>query len=142
MLINDDERLGFSSRKFNFLTCSGATTETILRDQIDTLAAYSQDIITVTAGGNDAYLVEILNQCVFEWVDATSSWTNECDAALDKAQGRIHSTDFQQRLVSHSVLQKTTLPHQLRISLCLRRLVSADILKIHRIKSSIPPRLS
>ncbi|KAG8170118.1 hypothetical protein KVR01_000863 [Diaporthe batatas] len=51
---------------FEFLACSGATSPEILSSQVSKLGT-GYDLITVSAGGNDVGLSDILNSCVFQW---------------------------------------------------------------------------
>ncbi|RSL80996.1 hypothetical protein CEP52_017292, partial [Fusarium oligoseptatum] len=64
-LVSQDERLGDHS--FQFKSCSGAVVKDIIEKQIPTLAG-SQDVIMISAGGNDAELTLVLNQCIFQWL--------------------------------------------------------------------------
>lgn len=65
--MNGDPRLGDpAARTFTCLPCSGA----LIRDtvtQLNAIKSQSQDLITITAGGNDAYITDILNECIFQW---------------------------------------------------------------------------
>ncbi|KAF4990980.1 hypothetical protein FDECE_14187 [Fusarium decemcellulare] len=75
-LINQDERLGNpSNRKFQFKSCSGAVIQNVIEDQIPSIDS-DQQIILLSAGGNDAELVNILNQCVFQWF-ALTEWQSK-----------------------------------------------------------------
>ncbi|CCT67685.1 uncharacterized protein FFUJ_14670 [Fusarium fujikuroi IMI 58289] len=66
-LINQDERLGdTANRKFQFKSCSGAVIKNVIEDQLPSIDS-DQQIILLSAGGNDAELVNILNQCVYQW---------------------------------------------------------------------------
>jgi lysophospholipase L1-like esterase len=51
---------------FEYLACSGATGPEILASQVSALGT-GYDLITVSAGGNDVGLSDILNACVFQW---------------------------------------------------------------------------
>lgn len=51
---------------FEYLSCSGATSPEILSSQVSELGT-GYDLITVSAGGNDVGLSDILNACVFQW---------------------------------------------------------------------------
>ncbi|RSL78301.1 hypothetical protein CEP51_008323 [Fusarium floridanum] len=64
-LVSQDERLGDHS--FQFKSCSGAVVKDIIEKQIPTLAG-NQDVIMISAGGNDAELTLVLNQCIFQWL--------------------------------------------------------------------------
>ncbi|KAF5264513.1 hypothetical protein FOXYS1_4726 [Fusarium oxysporum] len=66
-LINQDERLGDpSKRNFQFKSCSGAVIRNVIEDQLPSIDS-DQQIILLSTGGNDAELVNILNQCVYQW---------------------------------------------------------------------------
>ncbi|RYC89779.1 hypothetical protein BFJ63_vAg7437 [Fusarium oxysporum f. sp. narcissi] len=66
-LINQDERLGDpSKRNFQFKSCSGAVIRNVIEDQLLSIDS-DQQIILLSTGGNDAELVNILNQCVYQW---------------------------------------------------------------------------
>ncbi|KAJ6023025.1 hypothetical protein N7499_008343 [Penicillium canescens] len=61
-----DERLGDqAARTFWFESCSGAVTDDVLNDQIPNING-NQQVILLSAGGNDAELSNILNQCIFQ----------------------------------------------------------------------------
>ncbi|KAJ4169629.1 hypothetical protein NW754_005781 [Fusarium falciforme] len=63
-----DERLGDpTKRKFYFESCSGAVVQDVIDDQIPALG-FGQQVILLSAGGNDAELLNILNQCVLQWL--------------------------------------------------------------------------
>ena len=62
--------------KFTFLACSGDTSKQVL-EQVKELADDSQDLVTVSAGGNDALLSEVLKACVF-----LPGTQENCDAKL------------------------------------------------------------
>lgn len=51
---------------FEYLACSGATSPEILASQVSEMGT-GYDLITVSAGGNDVGLSDILNACVFQW---------------------------------------------------------------------------
>ncbi|KAJ0413256.1 fibronectin type III domain protein [Aspergillus carlsbadensis] len=66
-LVNQDERLGDpAGRTFQFKSCSGAVIADVINDQIPLLSS-NQQVILLSAGGNDAELENILNQCIFQW---------------------------------------------------------------------------
>ncbi|KAI9678746.1 MAG: hypothetical protein M1817_005803 [Caeruleum heppii] len=80
-----DPRLGENAAPLQFLACSGATSKDMLDNQIPKLE-YGNDIITVSAGGNDVGLVTILNACVFQW-----SRNDGCDSVLDDTAASIRN---------------------------------------------------
>ncbi|QIW96307.1 hypothetical protein AMS68_001825 [Peltaster fructicola] len=66
-LLSQDLRLGdLAKRNFQFLSCSGAVSKDVIEKQLPRLEG-NQDVILLSAGGNDVELVNILNQCVFQW---------------------------------------------------------------------------
>jgi len=98
-LINADPRLGSSDgRTFNYWPCSGAVTDGVIK-QVNALKDGSQDLITISSGGNDAYLSDILNECVFQWYSDATPIKSLCDDQLSKAQTVIDSDDFHKKLV-------------------------------------------
>ncbi|KAK2004394.1 SGNH hydrolase [Colletotrichum falcatum] len=63
---------------FEFLSCSGATSPEVLGNQVAGMGT-GYDVITVSAGGNDVGLRDVLNACIFQW-----NPTANCDDALQK----------------------------------------------------------
>ena len=95
-LMNTDERFGpGTDRKFTFWACSGAKTPEVTSEQIAKLDDRSQQMITVSSGGNDVGLVDILNHCIFQW---NPSLLSSCDGFLKQAQTTIDSDDFAKSL--------------------------------------------
>ncbi|RYP70471.1 hypothetical protein DL769_004960 [Monosporascus sp. CRB-8-3] len=118
-LINNDPRLGDpSGRNFQFQACSGAVTEDVLENQIPSVDS-DQQVVLLSIGGNDAELINVLNQCVFQWgvlnweqvalaktaatVDKEYQWANDvdwdslgrgCDEQLNRTEYIINSDDF------------------------------------------------
>ncbi|KAJ3549763.1 hypothetical protein NM208_g348 [Fusarium decemcellulare] len=71
-LVNEDYRFGDkSNRNFQFQSCSGAIIEDVRKHQIPALDS-DQQVIMLSAGGNDAELVKILNHCVYQWASFNS----------------------------------------------------------------------
>ncbi|RYP12542.1 hypothetical protein DL765_007244 [Monosporascus sp. GIB2] len=115
-LINNDRRLGDpSGRNFQFRACSGAVTQDVLENQIPSVDS-GQQVVLLSIGGNDAELLHVLNQCVFQWgvlnweqvalaktaatVDKEYQWAKDvdwdslghgCDAQLDRTESIINS---------------------------------------------------
>ena len=99
-IMNDDVRLGNSDgRIFNYWPCSGAKADAVTK-QINALRDASQDLITITAGGDDALFGDILNECVYQWLSDADPLNSLCDGKLDEAQKVIESDDFHSNLVS------------------------------------------
>lgn len=67
--------------------------------QVNALKDGSQDLITISSGGNDAYLSDILNECVFQWYSDADPLNSKCDEQLSKAQKVIDSSEFHEKLV-------------------------------------------
>ena len=97
-LINTDPRLGDpGGRKFTFWACSGAKTAAVT-DQVKALDDGSQDVITISSGGNDALLSDILNECVFGWNAHSTPLSSACPPKLDDAQKVIDDPNFHSAL--------------------------------------------
>lgn len=73
--------------------------------QVNALKDGSQDLITISSGGNDAYLSDILNECVFQWYSDATPIKSLCDDQLAKAQAVIDSDDFHKKLVGSSYIR-------------------------------------
>jgi GDSL-like lipase/acylhydrolase family protein len=85
-LINQDDRLGNSSnRTFQYIACSGLKSTEILAKQVPHLKD-GLDLITISAGGNDVALGDVLDSCIFQWRHGT---TERCEAALNRSQELI-----------------------------------------------------
>ena len=69
--------------KFQFLACSGDKS-THVKDQVAKLADKSQDLVTISAGGNDALLSDVLKACVY-----TPAGQDACDKAIASTQDAI-----------------------------------------------------
>ncbi|KAF2733233.1 SGNH hydrolase [Polyplosphaeria fusca] len=84
-LISMDDRLGTNQyRVWQNQACSGATTENVVTDQVPNIASI-QDVVTLSAGGNDVGLATILNNCVFRW------WPfgQTCEDTIEATKGKI-----------------------------------------------------
>ena len=91
-LMNYDSRLSSNpSRGFNFLACSGATSPEIAKDQVQHIADGSQ-LITLSAGGNDVGLSDVLVACVFQYSPVKTP-AGQCDAQL-KSTGDMIKNDL------------------------------------------------
>ncbi|KAI9671724.1 MAG: hypothetical protein M1831_003252 [Alyxoria varia] len=94
-LINTDPRLGNNAnRKFTFWACSGAKTDQIT-EQVNGLDNESQDVILISAGGNDGLLAEVLDECIFGW---SGRGAYDCPGKLDEAQKVMEDPDFHKKL--------------------------------------------
>jgi lysophospholipase L1-like esterase len=67
-----------------FRACSGATTSSLLAEQVGSLSA-STNIVTLTIGGNDAGFSSIVTQCALPW-----PWS--CEGELTTAESFIRNT--------------------------------------------------
>ena len=74
---------------FTFVACSGTKIPQILK-QARSLSG-GQQVITISAGGNDAKLINALNDCVFTF---KGPFSNSCDQTLDNIQTIIDGSDF------------------------------------------------
>ncbi|KAJ5475502.1 hypothetical protein N7539_007789 [Penicillium diatomitis] len=95
-LIHNDGRLGDpASRTFQFKSCSGALTADVINNQIPQISG-NQQVILLSAGGNDAELTKILNQCVFQWAVLNANQVNTAKAAskLDPKFALVSSVDW------------------------------------------------
>lgn len=74
---------------FTYIACSGAKIPAIT-EQANSLDG-GQQMITISAGGNDAQLIAALNDCVFTFKGLLSG---SCGAILDNIRTIIDSADF------------------------------------------------
>ncbi|KAH9864717.1 hypothetical protein J1614_010653 [Plenodomus biglobosus] len=87
-ILNQKAELGTGTRDFQFLACSGYTSNQIKDEQVSKLKDGSQQLITLSSGGNDVYLSSILNACVYQ-VSVLTDANKKCQEALDKASETI-----------------------------------------------------
>ncbi|KAI9877135.1 MAG: hypothetical protein M1830_004710 [Pleopsidium flavum] len=87
-VINNDPSLGQGNRKFQNFACSGHTTLDVLNKQLSTLD--KPQMVTVSAGGNDVGLADILNHCIYQW----KGQANRCEGALEASEKLIDSSNF------------------------------------------------
>ncbi len=85
------------SPKTDYEICAGAKTPSVTTDQVAKLSDQSQQVITVSTGGNDVGLVDILDHCVFQWNPSVFS---TCSYYLTAAQTIIDSDDYAKNLDS------------------------------------------
>ncbi|KAL1631113.1 hypothetical protein SLS56_004501 [Neofusicoccum ribis] len=71
-----------------YLSCSGATSPQILDQQVSKLGT-GYDLITVSAGGNDVGLADVLNHCIFQWMPGRDK---NCDDQLAKTEDLVKNT--------------------------------------------------
>lgn len=74
---------GSSTRKFDFLACSGATSSEVLTKQVSALQGNIQAII-LSAGGNDVGLSDVLETCIFPIHPLGS-----CQSVLQETEDKI-----------------------------------------------------
>ncbi|KAK2783961.1 hypothetical protein FQN53_008882 [Emmonsiellopsis sp. PD_33] len=92
-LINHDERLRDpKKRKFQFEFCSGAKSKDVLEKQIPDIDR-GQQVILLSIGGNYDELVNILNQCIYQWAVLTEEQIDITKAAALKG-GYDWAADF------------------------------------------------
>jgi len=90
-LLNTDPSLGDSAgRTFQYFACSGATTPKVTSDQIPSLNNGIQ-LATLTIGGNDANLKDILAACIYNW---DKDPRLDCDKTLEESQNTIDGPAF------------------------------------------------
>lgn len=69
----------------SFRACSGATTTSVLNNQLGTLSG-STTHVTLTVGGNDAGFSKVITTC------AQPYWASDCNGAIDDAQSFIRNS--------------------------------------------------
>src|SRR6201994_4417405 len=65
--------------------CSGATTSTLLSEQVSSVTSET-NWVTYTIGGNDAGFSHVITECAFP------SWVSNCTGAINEAQAIIKNT--------------------------------------------------
>ncbi|KAI1094705.1 SGNH hydrolase [Rostrohypoxylon terebratum] len=91
---------GRNSSAFQFLSCTGATTQDIISgtsdSQVDTFnTSLPVDLALLSIGGNDLGFFDVINACVFRFYNF---YSGTCEAALANAKAQIESTEFDERL--------------------------------------------
>jgi hypothetical protein len=85
-LIERDDRFGSNpNRTFQYLACSGVKSTDVLKKQVPHLKP-GLDLITLSAGGNDVALGDVLDACIFQWRHGSSV---QCEMALNRSQTLI-----------------------------------------------------
>ncbi|KAI1841341.1 hypothetical protein JX266_012495 [Neoarthrinium moseri] len=85
---------------FQFLSCTGSTTEEILsggaESQLDNFnTSLPADFALLSVGGNDLGFFEVMNACIFRFYNF---YSGTCETALQHAQERLEGDEFEQRL--------------------------------------------
>ncbi|KAF2870034.1 SGNH hydrolase-type esterase domain-containing protein, partial [Massariosphaeria phaeospora] len=87
-LINRDGRLGNSWRRnFQFAACSGHTSRDVTLLQIPGLDR-NVDAMTISAGGNDVGLTQVLNDCIYGWLAPPQE---KCNQTLEETENAIRT---------------------------------------------------
>uniref|UniRef100_A0A0D2XJ09 Uncharacterized protein n=1 Tax=Fusarium oxysporum (strain Fo5176) TaxID=660025 RepID=A0A0D2XJ09_FUSOF len=97
-----------------------------------------QQIILLSAGGNDAELVNILNQCVYQWFalkdqHSTVGKVAEMKGQLQYSKNIINSDEFSQKIDSVIEATKKKLSTEIRqilehrLLVCLRQSVMVNL---------------
>lgn len=93
-LINRSPSLGDSNgRDFKYYACSGAVTTDVKNKQIPGLSGLQ--MATLSIGGNDANLKDILHACIYQW---NKDPQLDCDKTLADSQNTINDPKFSQNL--------------------------------------------
>ncbi|MFD2419284.1 SGNH/GDSL hydrolase family protein [Amycolatopsis pigmentata] len=72
-----------NSATLDFQACSGATTATVLKDQLGKLSS-STNLVSITVGGNDVEFTDVVTQCVEG--SLTGGTDADCKKAVDKGE--------------------------------------------------------
>ena len=88
------------NRVLEYLGCSGAKVPDIKDKQVPMMS--EAQLVTLSAGGNDALLSDILNYCIFGWWTPYPyvPWIWNCQKQLDLAKKTIADDDYQNNLNS------------------------------------------
>ncbi|KAI0123817.1 SGNH hydrolase-type esterase domain-containing protein [Xylariales sp. AK1849] len=91
---------GPNSTAFQFLSCTGSTTEEILSggetSQIDGFnASRPADFALLSVGGNDLGFFDVMNACIFRFYNF---YSGTCETALAQTQERLDGDDFEMRM--------------------------------------------
>ncbi|KAH9214784.1 SGNH hydrolase-type esterase domain-containing protein [Leptodontidium sp. 2 PMI_412] len=86
MMLQRYDQMPDPAPTMEFLACSGATTPEVLSKQVSRLGT-GYDLITLSTGGNDVGLVNILNQCIYQW--NSNNGNGGCDNQLTESERLI-----------------------------------------------------
>ncbi|KAL1964977.1 hypothetical protein VTN77DRAFT_6177 [Rasamsonia byssochlamydoides] len=93
-LIYSDKSLGDpSKRKFNNLACLGHTSVDVLNKQVKGLPS-GQQMITLSAGGNDVGFSKLIDACILEFNQ--KNW--KCDETIENTRKAIESGELKKNL--------------------------------------------
>jgi hypothetical protein len=90
-IMHQSEQL--AGKNFKFLACSGWTSVQIKEKQVPQLADNSQQLITLSAGGNDVYLSDLLDACVYQ-ITPGAALADKCKSVMDKTSDAIENELF------------------------------------------------
>ena len=79
------------SRNFQYFGCSGALVNDVKSKQVPKMQ--QSQLVTLSAGGNDAHLATILNYCIYQWA---VGWFWTCDGEITSANDTINSEQYTQ----------------------------------------------
>lgn len=79
--------LGHKWFSFRNVACGGATTRSVIWDQLRSV--WHADLVTIQVGGNEVDFFPVLNECIQQWHPFST-----CDRELDRARGITQSTEF------------------------------------------------
>ena len=95
-LLNANDMIGINpDRKFQYFGCSGALVSDIRDKQVPKMN--KAQLVTISAGGNDAHLATILNYCVYQWSTIWFLWWS-CEGELKKAKDAIDDQEYTEDL--------------------------------------------
>lgn len=83
------EAYGYS---LNFEACSGATTTSVIKEQLSPLTS-STSLVTITVGGNDAGFSEVMLSCALYYFTCGSS-IKEADSFIEKSLPKLLETTY------------------------------------------------
>jgi lysophospholipase L1-like esterase len=107
--LHSQSNFGTNETSFEFLACSGATSEQIFRTQIPKLSAKgTYDLLTLSAGGNDVGLAEVLNACIYQWSGGDDA---VCEAQLEQTSHLIKTQLHQNMDKLHDALTPYVAPN-------------------------------
>jgi hypothetical protein len=82
-----------AAKEFKYLACSGWTSTQIREEQVPKLDDKSQQLITLSSGGNDVYLSELLDACVYR-ITPQAAITDKCASVMDRTADAIEKELF------------------------------------------------